>query len=177
MAGCFGFFERPHFIKPHPPPYGGTLPGCFDYSLLVGLTDALPRPVPGEARLLGRQMLHRALETIRLYQPRDVLEAQLVQQIVIVTMRAPLVEAAARRQDSPEQQMRLEAHALRLWRAAEELERRLRRYRRACALERREAEVPENWEYELEAVEAQWRGEARLVVDRVPGWVTAGKQF
>ena len=50
--------------------------------------------------------------------------------------------------------MRLEAHALRLRRSAEELERRLRRYRRDCALEGRETETAEDWEYELDAVEA-----------------------
>jgi branched-subunit amino acid aminotransferase/4-amino-4-deoxychorismate lyase len=160
-----------------PPPYHGTLPDCFDQALLVGLLDGLPRPAPGAARLLGRQMLARALETVRLYRPRDALEAQLVQQIVIVTNRVAQLEAEARRQAGVEEMLRLDRHAARLRRSVDELERRLRRHRRECRMEGWEDAPAGEWEYELDALERHWREEAPLLVDRVPLWVMAGKRF
>jgi hypothetical protein len=162
---------------PSPPCYHGLLPDCFDWSLLTGLLDALPRPVDGEARLLGRAMINRALSTVRLYQPTDAVEAQIVQQIAILSIRIPQVQATALRQGSADGMLRLEAHATRLHRTIRDLEARLRRHRREREMLGQEPEPGGVWQYELDALERHWRGEAPLLVDRVPLWMQAGRQF
>jgi hypothetical protein len=167
-------------MRDHPPapPHYGSLPDCFDWSLTTELLEALPRPVPGQARVLGRQMITRAVRMVRVYDPRDVLEAQIVQQIVIVSLRATQVEAEARRQETPEQRIRLDAHGVRVRRSVLELERRLQRHRRALESAGHEPEEPGGyWTYDLDALERHWRDEAPLVEDRVPLWVQAGRQF
>ena len=145
----------------HPPPAvpaTGSLPGCFSPAMVAGLIRALPRPSADDGMGLGRQTLHEALATIRLYRPCDVIEAQLVQQIAILHVRAPLAAAqAAANEATPERALRYERHMMAQLRAAGALERRLRLYRREQAAQGYAPATDVPWDYELAALEAQWR--------------------
>ena len=75
----------------------GTLPGCFTIALLSALLAALPRPRTWwRAREITRQLLADALEQIRLFRPRDYMEARLAQ-LQAFNTETTKIHGAARR--------------------------------------------------------------------------------
>lgn len=156
----------------HPPPAipaTGSLPGCFSPAMVTGLIRALPRPSADDGTGLGRQTLHEVLATIRLYRPCDVIEAQLVQQIAILHVRAPLAAAqAAANEATPELALRYERHMMAQLRAAGALERRLRTYRRELTAQGYAPATDVPWDYDLAALEAQWREAHQLPAAAAP---------
>ena len=136
----------------------GTVPGCFSPAMVAGLIRALPGPAATDGAELGRQTLHEALAMVRLYRPCDVIEAHLVQQIVILHYCALLAAAlAAAIRDTPEIAVRYERHMMAQLRCAGALERRLRIYRRELAAQGYAPATDVAWDYDPAEMEALWR--------------------
>jgi hypothetical protein len=142
---------------PAPIPATGWLPASFPLFMVVTLLHALPRP---DARYptSGRSRIHHVLQMIRDLAPRDAFEAELVLQLIITSMRGPLLYGlAAAHEGDLKAHLRYQRLALAVERTAGAIETRLDRRRKARELDGPAVETGAPWDYEMAELEAIWR--------------------
>ncbi len=151
-----------------PLPTTVSLPGCFSFAMAYDLAQALPRPRGRDRHGVARRRLHDALASVSLLRPRDVFEACLVQQILVLQLNAPQTFAMAAGQGDD---LKLKARYERLGHAelryAAATQRRLRQYRRDKMEEGRVPAEDVPWVCDLAELEAAWREEEGVVSEAI----------
>jgi hypothetical protein len=132
--------------------------------MVFDLLRALPPPPIGGPAQYGRTMIRDAMEILWDHRPRDITEAMLAVQIVVLGyhgMQATIAMAAHR--GDLEAMMRWGKHSMALQRRAAALKRQLYAHRRAVEARGELPQVQPGWTYELAALEAAWRKQPVLV--------------
>ena len=117
-----------------------------------------------ETRPNVRSMIRDAMEILWTLRPRDVTEALLAVQIVLLGYHAMQATIVAAAHDGELEKMLLWGkHGMALQRRAAALERRLDAHRLAVEARGEVVEAPPGWTYEHAALEAAWRKQPVLV--------------
>ena len=140
------------------------LPGAVSLMMVFDLLRALPRPPIGGPAQYGRGMIRDAMEILWDLRPRDVTEALLAVQIVLLDYHGMQAAIVANAHDSDlEAMMRWGKHGMALQRRAAALERQFYAHRQAVEARGEVPVAQPGWTYELAALEAAWRKQPVLV--------------
>jgi hypothetical protein len=132
--------------------------------MVVSLLRALPRPDPTQPAA-DLAPVANALAMVRALAPRDVLEAVLVQQTVVLTALAPQAAAmAVAHAGKPKISQRFERHGAMLTRRTLQLTAQLRKQQRQA----RAAAAAPPWAYDPAELEAIWQAGAELETPVAP---------
>ena len=140
------------------------LPDAVSLTMVFDLLRALPRPPIGGPAQYGRLMIRDALDILWGFQPRDVTEAMLAIQIIVLDyLSTQATITASAHQGKPEEMMRWEKHAMALQRRSAAARQQFRAHRRELATRGEAPEARPGWTYDLAALEAAWRKKPVLV--------------